>query len=55
MTKGSRLHHGGKTLSSIDGAGNTGQLHVKKETTIFFNTIHKISSKWIKDLNVRIS
>ena len=53
---------GGKTIqwrkdslvSSTNGARKTGQLHVKKnEIRWFFNTIHKISSKWIKDLNVR--
>ena len=27
--------------------------HVKHEISTFFNTIQKINSKWIKDLNLR--
>ena len=30
MTKQARLHSGGKTVSSTNGAGKAGQLHVKK-------------------------
>ena len=30
MTKGARLYNGEKTISSINGAGKTGQLHVKE-------------------------
>ena len=30
MTKEARLHNIGKTVSSTNGAGKTGQLHVKK-------------------------
>ena len=30
MTKEPRLYNGGKTVSSINGAGKTGQLHVKE-------------------------
>ena len=30
MTKEARLYNGEKTVSSINGAGKTGQLHVKK-------------------------
>ena len=30
MTKEARLYNGGKSVSSINGAGKTGQLHVKK-------------------------
>ena len=44
MTKEARLYNGGKIVSSLDGAGKTGQLHVKKkkkEIGTFFNTIHK--------------
>ena len=29
MTKEARIHNEEKTVSSISGAGNTGQLHVK--------------------------
>ena len=44
MTKEARLYNGGKIVSSLDGAGKTGKLHVKKkkkEIGTFFNTIHK--------------
>ena len=30
LTKGARIHNGAKTASSINGAGKTGQLHVKE-------------------------
>ena len=30
MTKETRIHNGEKTVSSVSGAGKTGQLHVKK-------------------------
>ena len=46
--------NGGKTVSSTNSAGKTGQLHIKNEIRTFFNTIHtKISSKLIKYLNRR--
>ena len=41
MTKEARIYSGGKTVSSISGAGKTGQLHVKNETGTFSNTIHR--------------
>ena len=44
MTKEARLHDVGKTVSSKNGAGKTGQLHIKKrkkEIWLFFDTIHK--------------
>ena len=41
MTKEARLYNGGKTVSSTNGAGKTGQLHVKDEIRSFFNTMHK--------------
>ena len=30
LTKEARMHNGAKTASSINGAANTGQLHVKE-------------------------
>ena len=52
--KEARLHNIGNTVSSTDGAGKTGQLHVKKNNVIYSLTPHiKISSKWIEDLNVK--
>ena len=40
LTKEARVYNGAKTASSINGAGKTGQLHVK-ETRALSNTIHK--------------
>ena len=41
MTKEARIYNGEKTVSSISGAGKTGQLHVKDETGTLPNTIRK--------------
>ena len=55
MTKEARLHNIRNTVSSANGAGKTGQPNVKNEIRSFFNPIHaQKSSKWIKDLNVRL-
>ena len=53
LTKKARIYREAKIASSISGAGNTGQLCVKNEMRTLPNSIHKINSKWIKDLHVR--
>ena len=52
-TKEARIYNGVKTISLTSGAGKAGQPLVKEETRTLSNTIHKINSKWINDLNVR--
>ena len=41
LTKETRIYNGAKIASSINGAGKTGQLHVKNEVRTLPNTIHK--------------
>ena len=41
LTKEARIYNVAKTASSINGAGKTGQLHVKNEIRTLPNTIHK--------------
>ena len=41
LTKEARIYNEAKTASSINGAGKTGQLHVKNEIRTLPNTIHK--------------
>ena len=47
LIKEARIYNRAKTVSSVSGAGKTGQLHV--------NPSHytKINSKWFKDLDIR--
>ena len=40
LIKVARIYNGEKTVSSISGAGKTGQLHVKEEIRTLPNTIH---------------
>ena len=48
------LRNVGKIVSSTNGAGKTGQLHVKKnEVRSFFDIIYKNNLNMGKDLNVR--
>ena len=41
MTKEAKIYNGEKTVSSVSGAGKTGQLYVKNEIRTLPNTIHK--------------
>jgi len=41
LTKRARIYNGAKTISSLNGAGNTGQLHEKNEIRTLSNTVHK--------------
>ena len=41
LTKEARIYDRVKTSSSINGAGKTGELHVKNEIRTLPNTIHK--------------
>ena len=41
LTKEARIHNRAKTVSSINGAGKTGQLHIKEEIRTLPNTVHK--------------
>ena len=47
MTKETRIYTVEKTVSSISGAGKTGQLHVKNEIRTLPNTIHKRKLKMV--------
>ena len=53
LTEEVRIYSGAKIVSSISGAGKLDSYMYKNEIRTLPNTIHKINSKWIKDLNVR--
>ena len=51
MTKEPRLNRE-RTIFSINGAGKTGQPHAKEWNRTCFTLCIKITSKWIKGLNI---
>ena len=53
LTKEARIYNEEKIVSSISGAGNTGQLHWKEWNETLLTPCTKKNSKWFKDLNVR--
>ena len=55
MTKEPGIYNREKTVSSINGVEKTGQPHAKESNCGPLSyTIHKVNSKQIKDLNIRL-
>ena len=52
MTKEARIFSGRKTDSSLNCVGKTGKLHAEESNGLLSHTMHKINSKWVKNLNV---
>ena len=44
MTRESGAYSGEKTITSINGTGKAGQVHIKNGIRTFSNSIHKINS-----------
>ena len=51
LTKEARIHNGERRVSSISGAGKTGQQRMRRGHCLPPKT--KINYQWMKDLNVR--
>jgi hypothetical protein len=52
-TEKPKTHDGEKTASLSNVAGKTGYPQIKTEANSQSFTLHKISLKWIKNLNIR--
>ena len=52
MAKEARIFSERKRDSSLNCVGKTGKLHAKESNGLLSHTMHKMNSKWIKDLNV---
>ena len=53
MTKEARIYSGVKAVLSISVLGKLDSHMLKNDVRTLPNTIHKINSKWIKDLDIR--